>query len=923
MVTHLIKLHFILFIISHLVHSYLYQNLNGQWQIEDSKGKYNISGDVPGGIYTALIKNNIIGDPFYRDNDIKYRWIALENWTYSRNFDISIGDLKLYNIHLVAEGLDTFASLSINGMTLGSTDNMFIKYIFDIRNLLQEGKNTITIDFTSAVTMAEYLNNQSAYSLPSICPPEYHGFCHYNFIRKFEYSFSWDWGPAFPSQGIWKNIYIEKFLLPKLNSISVLPLKIGDEWSIEVDVYIDVPGEITISGEITTILEGTTLPKHVQTINITPYPQNYHYEILIPKDVEIGLWWPTGYGDQTVYTVSVILSIINTTETSNKSKTIGFRTVELVQDPVSDSYNFGASFYFRVNGVPIFLKGANWVPPDMFLERITEERISILLQSVVEANMNVLTIPGLAVYEADYFYEMTNRLGIMLIEGLMFCDAVYPTTKPFLGSVTTEVTQQVRRLKNHPSIIAWGFNDEDEVLISENWLNLTNIEIYKQDYIKLFIDTIRPIVVSEDTTRPWIPSSPSDGIYTKDNHWIANDCQSELYGDVHFYDYSSDMWNVTSYPTPRFASEYGLISWCEYETLETVLKDSDMDLFSDMCIHRTHHPQGAQQMYDECKSHMALPNSSDTVQNFKDMIYVTQINHALMMRFQTEHFRRSQNHLDLVDGKGNTMGAIFWFLADVWQAPTWSSIDFNLKWKMLHYYAKRFFSPTIISPYLEGENLHIYIVNDELPSIEERHSTTNRLQFRPMTPLEIVKKFPSNRIEDILMKTEQAIHGNVTMEMYNWATFTPLKTWNIPFKLNHTTGSVFQRPINEVQSDAGCVQNKSCFLYFYLNSKSNPTSTSWLPLTYFTHTHGVILKANIQIKNVIATSATKFTINLATNNIAPFVWINAYNISGRFSDNGFLMKDPTLHLTFTAWQPVGLDTFNKSLTVKSLMDIYK
>ncbi|ESP02847.1 hypothetical protein LOTGIDRAFT_111202, partial [Lottia gigantea] len=828
-----------------------------------------IQGNVPGDVYTSLIQSRIIEDPYRRDNDVVYRPYAYYGYTYNRKFTapfpitVSEADFKSTKIELVCDGLDTFSDIMVNGVLVGSSDNMFIKYRYNIKHVIKPGINNITISFQSAVITAEALYNKSTYHIPSICPDAYHGFCHYNFIRKMEYSFSWDWGPAIPNQGIWRNIYVECYDIPKINSISVLPKQSETGlWMVDVDVYFDVTSTPT-TGQLKTIIEPTLLPKQILVVQISSNTDHISYKIIIPQDHPLNLWWPRGYGNQDVYNLTATLTLDDSPDISTKTKQIGFRTVELVRDPVSSDKNLGNTFYFRINGVPIFMKGANWVPPDTMLERITRDKIENILQSVIEGNMNLLTVSGVSIYEDDYFYELTNNLGIMVLEDLMFCDALYPVDQNFLDSVKIEVTQQVRRIKNHPSIIAWVFNNEDEILINQNWLHVTDMERFRDDYRVLFRETLAPIITSEDLTRPRIVSSPSNG----QSDIMCNNCQSELNGDVHFYDYISDLWNINNFPTPRFASEYGLISWCDPETLEPVIDKSDMDFFSPIAQHRTHHPNGTQQMYDEIKAHFTLPTTTDNVTRFQHMIYLSQINHAMMMRYMTEHYRRSQNNFDPSSGKGHTMGSIFWFLADVWQAPTWASIDFNQKWKMLHYYAKKFFNSTIVSPHIYGTNLSIDIVNDELAMLEERDPLTNQLKFR----------------------------------------------------LNQTSGCIFEKNVDDILSEAGCTDKKNCFLYFYLNSRDNPTSTSWLPLSYFTDVQAIFI---FQISNVKKMSPTEFTVTLTTNHIAPFVWINSRGISGRFSDNGFIMKDPQLQLIFTSWQPVDLKTFTNSLSVQSLMDIY-
>ncbi|KAK6181475.1 hypothetical protein SNE40_009318 [Patella caerulea] len=893
-------------------------DLNGEWSITNSNRSLRFSGTVPGGVYTALYDNKIIQDPYYRDNDGKYRWIGLDDWTYSRSFQLSADSIQKNNIILVAEGLDTFSTISINGKQIGTSENMYVRYTYDIKNVVKPDNNTISVDFSSAVKEAERLANESSYFIPPACTfATQHGECHVNFIRKAQCSFSWDWAPSFPVQGIWQNIYIQSFDSTVIREFSALSKKASDNtWSVDVEVHFDVRTGST-TGKLETQLVGTPV-SFTKEIVLNPTNTSFKFTLNIPKDTNIDLWWPNGYGNQSLYQLTVNFTSDNSQESTAKTIKIGFRTVEIVQVPVTSNPKHGLTFFYKINDVPIFFKGTNWVPSDSFLERVTYDRIKILLTSAAEVHINSMRVWGGGIYESDSFYELADELGIMIWSDFMFSVALYPTTKSFLDTVTIETRQQVRRLKHHPCIVVWAGNNENELGLQQGWFGVKDADPYKTDYIKLYIDTIGTIVQGEDTTREYLSSSPSDGKLTKEAGGIAQNPASELYGDIHYYNYFADLWDWKTFQIPRFASEYGVESWCNYETLQPVFAEEDFDYWSPMTERRQHHVFGNIEMIVEALAHIQLPNASDVKQRFQDLIYVTQIHQAMAMRVETEHYRRHTNILR-EDGRGMTMGAFYWQLNDIWQAPTWASIDYNLKWKMIHYYARHFFNPNLISPYINGTNLNIYMVIDEIPNHLYRHPDTHTLEFRPLQEHRKLEEiYPKNVDSERVM----TLDNTVIMEMYTWNNFTPLKTWTIPYKLNQTSGLIFQKNQDDVLSEAGCSDKKHCFLYFYLNSKSIPTSTSWLPLTYFTDTQGVIPKANIQITNVVSSSKTEFNVTLATNNIAPFVWINAYNITGRFSDNGFLMKDPSLHLTFTAWQPVDLDTFNKSLTVKSLMDIY-
>ncbi|ESP02846.1 hypothetical protein LOTGIDRAFT_212346 [Lottia gigantea] len=842
-------------------------NLNGRWDIINSNKGYRVSGIVPGSIYTALIANKTIDDPYYRDNDVQYKWIGRDDWTYTRLFEVSADVLSKQAVILVAEGVDTFSTVTINGIKIGVTDNMFLRYVFDVKAALKSGLNNITIAFKSAVNMAAELEKQSAYPIPPGCPnPAQHGECYRNFIRKEQCSFSWDWGPSFPGQGIWRNISIQYFNEAVVRGVSALPELVADNsWVIHIVLHMDI-SNLTVSGIVQTTLDKTGLyHEHLLSGTIS---SDIYYDFTVPKETSIDLWWPNGYGEQTLYNLTVkYVALDGKSVITEKSIKIGFRTIELVQESVSKNASQGLTFYFKINDVPVFLKGTNWIPADSFLERVTKTRLERLLRSAAEVHINSMRVWGGGVYESEEFYELCDELGIMLWHDLMFSDALYPTTPEFLSSVQLEIQHQVERLKSHPSILLWSGNNENEgmVIWYVTLLCFRKSERYKKDYVTLYVDTIKPIVESLDTSRPFVVSSPSNGAESEKEGWISKNAGSEYYGDDHYYNYNADLWNFNTFPIPRLASEFGSEAWCNYETIEKVFAEADLDYNSEMANHRQHHQNGNEEMLNQTAMHISLPTSSDQKQKFQDLIYVIQIHQAMAIRTEAEHYRRYTNQLG-TDGRGLTMGTLYWQLNDIWQAPTWASIDYDMKWKMLHYYAKKFYDPNLISPYIDGNNLTVYLVLDEIPVYRDWTSDTQQL--------------------------------------------------------NQTSGCIFEKNVDDILSEAGCTDKKNCFLYFYLNSRDNPTSTSWLPLSYFTDVQGRILQSNIQISNVETLSLTEFTVTLTTNHIAPFVWINSRGISGRFSDNGFIMKDPQLQLIFTSWQPVDLKTFTNSLSVQSLMDIY-
>uniref|UniRef100_A0A3B1KAL9 Beta-mannosidase n=1 Tax=Astyanax mexicanus TaxID=7994 RepID=A0A3B1KAL9_ASTMX len=855
-------------------------DLNGVWSLKNSNGSFSLSAEVPGCVHTALQQHKLIQDPYYRFNDLAYRWISLDNWTYSTSFSVSDSVRSSKRSFLVFEGVDTVATISLNGVIIGKTDNMFRRYDFEVAVLLKD-VNILEVWLMSPVTYAlDRRQAHTAYSVPPECPPAVQkGECHVNFIRKAQSSFSWDWGPSFPTLGIWKGVRLESFdTLRLLNVITSPKYDAGLScWTVEVDVYFDV---VTASKGIVLLSVPQLKSQAKFQLSLVPGQSNLSYVLQINQNVSVDLWWPFGHGKQPLFDMIINITMDNG-EKFITEKLIAFRTVELVQEPIPDSP--GLSFYFRINGQPVFLKGSNWIPAHAFQDQVTADRLTQLLVSAQKANMNVLRVWGGGIYEQDNFYVLCDQLGIMVWQDFMFACALYPTEKDFLQSVQEEVIQQVRRLKSHPSVVIWSGNNENEAAIAANWYFIPPAKkpLYVKDYVHLYVENIREIVLQEDTTRPFLVSSPTNGVESEKEGWVAHDPYDPHYGDVHFYNYLADCWDWRTFPRTRFASEYGFQSWPSFSTLSKVSEPTDWDFNSSFSSHRQHHEFGNMEMLLQAKLHYILPNKTDTVQRYKDSIYITQVMQAQCVKTQTEFYRRSQS--DIVDSKGHTMGALYWQLNDIWQAPSWSSIEFGGKWKMLHYWAVNFFSPVIAVGVEDKGDLLIYAVSD--------------------------------------MNTDDILKA--TVKLYRWSSFTPqcsLESDWIKVKGGGVT-QMFQRPISSLLTECGNCTPQSCVVIFDLRDQQDGVRS---PLNYqflsSPRDAEGLQKPNITF--TVTGEGNKFKLNLHCSSPALFVWLDVEDIPGIFDTNGFLMMSENYTVFFTAWRSTTLKDFVSKLNITSLRDIY-
>ncbi|XP_054926478.1 beta-mannosidase-like [Dermacentor andersoni] len=759
----------------------------------------SVPSNVPGGIYTDLKMAGVIGEPYYGENDLHYEWVALENWTFYRSFALPTYIFGYRSIRLVAHGVDTVCTVTLNGVNVLKTENMFIRYEVGVRLVLRRN-NSIVVSCQSPVLYAlsehEERIRESRPVLPLCPPPIQRGHCHVNLIRKMPCSFSWDWGPSFPSTGIWKTIELEAYNRAVIRDVTVstTPQRTaygGLRWVINVGVFFKLspraPKYGTIFISLGDILLGskTVILKKLRTRreSFEELSGEVKISVVVPQAIEIDRWWPTGYGSQKLYQLNVTMSIDD--ELCDKMIKFGFRTVELQEDAI-DGVDDGAKFYFSINDVPIFAKGSNWIPADIFPERVTEEYVRELLQSAKDANMNMIRVWGGGIYESDYFYDLADELGIMIWQDLMFCVSHYPADEAFLRSVAVEVRQQVRRLQRHPSLIVWvGNNENENGIYDDQWGYLSSV---LDDYRKLYVYTVKRVIDREETSRPFLSSSPSNG----------------RAGNPAFLN--------TSIPKNLTLNEEDI--WPRGPPNSANYGDSNKEIVRSL------------------KHHFTIPtdewNVNGTENGYSMVSYLSQVVQAEGVRTGCESFRRWRSYLGPV-GRGNTMGVLFWQLNEIWQAPSWSSIEYGGRWKMLHYFAKKFFSPVLVSPFIYGTDLCVFVVNDKL------------------LPL-----------HDVLLR----------ILVYQWASFIPVRSMTVRLTVVSETRNVW--------------------------SVTGPTSSDLEPDAY------------------------KYDVQIRTDNVALFVWLDSRAVRGRFSDNGFLLKDPVKMVQFRTSEGVMSEQLHEAITIYTM-----
>lgn len=650
------------------------------WQFKNSKDSNWFPAKVPGTVHLDLMDNKIISDPFKDENEKKVQWVENEDWDYQTSFTISPHELKNENIDLVFNGLDTFSEIYLNGQLLKKTDNMFRKWNIPAKQYLKPGHNTLQIKFTSAVNTGKELAKKIPFTMPE--SPR-------SFVRKAQYQFGWDWGPRLVTAGIWKDVQLEFWNNAKIITVKDIQKRVSgtsDNLRFEVEIYAQNDGDYTL--DLNKSHQKISLRKGINKISV-PY-----------ETKGMKLWQPNGRGEANLYDFEVKLSK-DQRNIDAKNIRIGLRTVELIQEKDEK----GKSFYFKVNGQPLYIKGTNWIPGDSFSPRMTKEKYQKLIRDTKEAHMNMIRIWGGGIYEDDEFYKACDENGILVWQDFMFAGSFYPADEAFLNNVKEEVKDQVNRLQNHPSIALWcGNNEIDEAIV--NWgyqkqfkySKNDSLQVWK-DYKKLFHEVI-PNALAEnlksDKNIYW-PSSPSIG-------WGHKESLTE--GDSHYWGvwWGEQPFEIYNEKVGRFMSEYGFQGTLTLETTKSMFSGTpDLSLQNPTIKAHEKHIRGWDIINEYLKRDYKIPT------DFVQYNYVSQLLQARGMQIAIEAHRRAKPY---------NMGTLYWQLNDCWPVVSWSSIDYLGNWKAFHYQAKRSFEPVLVSIAETEKSYDVYLISDLLKELK-------------------------------------------------------------------------------------------------------------------------------------------------------------------------------------------------------------
>jgi beta-mannosidase len=655
-------------------------SLKSGWQFRQAGQDDWHPATVPGCVHTDLMSNRMIGDPFYRDNEQRLQWIGKTDWEYQTAFDTNAELMDREHVELVFEGLDTYAEVILNGVSLLKADNMFRVWRVECKQALKTGHNTLRIRFRSPIEEVLPVMAKLNYQLPA---PNDQGEKTSPYTRKAAYQFGWDWGPRFVTSGIWKPVSLEAWGEARLNDFHIAQKEVNKSVA-----RLTAEVEVVSSGSVDAVVLVDNLTNKTVAaqwkVKLSPGSNSIPLDFVVAHP---SLWWPNGMGPHSLYNFKARLLIRGKLADQVSTRT-GLRSLELRQQPDK----WGESFEFIINGVPVFAKGGNWIPADSFPSRITNEKYHYLLQSVRDSNMNMLRVWGGGIYESNYFYDLCDEMGILVWQDFMFAGSMYPATPEFLENVRAEAVDNVKRLRNHPSIAIWAGNNE----IEAGWLNWgwrqTLPSSLWDDYSKIFTGVIKEVCATLDPSRTYWPSSPHGG--------LADDPDSLRSGDTHFWRvwHAAEPFRSYEQQFPRFMSEFGFQSFPQIETVDSYTIPSDRDIESKVMLAHQRHPRGNQLIREYMLREYPMPK------DFESFLYVSQVLQAEGIKIGAEHFRRI---------RPRNMGSLYWQIDDCWPVASWSSIDYYGEWKALQYYSRKFYDKLLVSPREEDGNLEFYVVSDE------------------------------------------------------------------------------------------------------------------------------------------------------------------------------------------------------------------
>ncbi|MEX2444771.1 MAG: glycoside hydrolase family 2 protein [Alkalispirochaeta sp.] len=704
-------------------------DLTGEWQLIDETNTYDVAVQIPGDVHSALLEAGIIPDPFQGRNELEIQWVGRRGWTM-RRWVMLDGDViqEAERWILEFDVVDTVAEIFLNGHLVARNISMFVPLRVDVKDFLLPGDNHLEVRFDSPEIAAGERAALLPYPVPHQVYP--HQSMHRNLLRKTQCHGSWDWGIAMMVSGIYDGARLRPTTEDDIRHVWTVPRRstrspaerteADDVWQVPVHIEWDRPGlepgdcaypdgfpEMTV--RLLDPVGNELLQHHVTSQDVasgsessaTVIQDTQHNaavrversgEVTVTLSVERPhLWWPAGYGAQPIYTVEVSWG------GGSRSLRTAFRTVEVV----NARDETGASMFFRVNGRDVWAKGANWIPVDAFPARQTDDRYRALLEDAQRAYMNMIRVWGGGQYEPDVFYDICDELGLLVWQDFMFSCSLYPSEPWFMEEVAQEVRSQVKRLTSHPSIALWCGNNENIGALGWFEESLTNPGRYLIDFDRLNNGVVGREVRALDDTRVFWPSSPAAGEGDFSDNW-----HDDSSGDMHYWNVWHEGKPFSAYyeVTPRFCSEFGFQSFPSVPTVRSFAGEEHMNPTAPDVEHHQRHGRGNTVILETMSRYFRIPFS------FEDFVYLSQVQQAMAISMAVTYWRSR---------RPVSMGALYWQLNDLWPVVSWSSIEYDGRWKLLHHEAKRFFAPLRVAVFTKDGMLEVHLLNDTADRISE------------------------------------------------------------------------------------------------------------------------------------------------------------------------------------------------------------
>ena len=798
--------------------------LNGAWQVAKAGTSDWIPATVPGCIHTDLLAAGKIPDPFYRDQEKEVQWVGETDWLFRRTFQVDEATLGHQKVLLRCEGLDTLAAITVNGQPVGQTDNMFRTWEFDVKPLLKAGENQIEILISSAVTFTKALEEKRGANK---------GVTGRAWLRKQPCQFGWDWAPTLITSGIWKSISLEAIDVARLDDVLILQDHSAKKHvGLTVQFAALVAEKKPLRARVMVFHDQHTIAK--TKVRFVDGKVSCDLAVKNPK-----LWWPAGMGAQPLYTVRVELLDDDGQLLDSTSRRIGLRTLGILEQKGEQPLRF------IVNGVEFFAKGANWIPADAFSTRIPPERLRQYVADAVAVNMNMLRFWGGGYYEEDSLYDACDELGICVWTDFKFACASYPSfDEKFVDNVRHEARDNLKRLRHHACIAVLCGNNEVSLLVKADW---SVFSMARDGYDHLFKEVLGAEARTYAPQTSYVSGSP--------------DC-----GDVHYWEV---WWGARTFEAYRelsgFMSEFGYQSYPEPRTVHSYTSAEDC----------------SSTMSDVMKWHQRCPLGNDRIKNmtgnyfregkdFDNTLWISQLVQAYGIKLGAEYWRQ---HMP------QSMGCLFWQYNDCWPVASWASVDYYGRWKALHYAARHFYAPILVSGLedTKTKTVDLFITSDEAAA-------------RKGTVEWNVTDLQGNSLD--AGKLEIAIPGRLSQR---------IKTLNL---------------------DLLCQQQGENKLMVWLKLFVAGHQVSQNLVT-FARPKDIAL-ANPKLTTRVTQTKTGFLVKLTAEKPALWAWLNLGDMEVRYSDNFIHLnaREP-VEIAITPAHSVSLPEFEKALTARSLYDTYR